>query len=136
MKSIKIPFQFSVGKTEVTTAPSTVAEQKIIDVLVTSRFERTMRHRYGSGIQQFLFEPIGSLEIFDFVTDAKADIKENVSRVEIMDIKISPTNSVAAYGESETTLGITVVYRLPLGSPQVVRFNVAVPGNLTEDTPI
>lgn len=136
MKSIKIPFQFSGGKTVVTSTPSTIAEQKIVDVLVTNRFERVMRHRYGAGIQQFLFEPIGNLEIFDFTTDAKADIKENVSRVEVLDIKISPTNTVAAYGESDTTLGITVVYRLPLGSPQVVKFNVAVPENLTEDTPI
>jgi hypothetical protein len=56
--------------------------------------------------------------------------------IEVMDIKISPTNAVAAYGNTDTTLGITIVYRLPLGSPQLVKFNIAVPGYLTEDTTI
>jgi len=136
MKAIKIPFQFSGGKTSTTTLPSAIAEQKIVNVLVTNQFERVMRHRYGVGIQQFLFEPMDDLYMVDFKTDAMADIKSNVSRVEIMDIKISPTNSIAAYGNTDTTLGITIVYRLPLGSPQLVKFNIAVPGYLTEDTTI
>jgi len=136
MKAIKIPFQFNGGKTVSTTSPSTIAEQKIVNVLVTNEFERVMRHKYGVGIQQFLFEPMDDLFMVDFTTDAIADIKSNVSRVEVMDIKISPTDSVAAYGNTDTTLGITVVYRLPLGSPQLVKFNIAVPGYLTEDTTI
>jgi phage baseplate assembly protein W len=136
MKAIKIPFQFNGGKTVSTTSPSTIAEQKIVNVLVTNEFERVMRHKYGVGIQQFLFEPMDDLFMVDFTTDAIADIKSNVSRVDIMDIKISPTDSVAAYGNTDTTLGITVVYRLPLGSPQLVKFDIAVPGYLTEDTTI
>lgn len=133
MKSIKIPFNFSGGKTDTTRVLSTIAEQKIVDVLTTGRFERVLRHRYGSGIRRFLFEPIDSLSLSDFVTEAKQDTSEYISRVEILDIRLSQTNNVAAYGNPETTIGVSVIYRLPLGSPQVVNFRVAVPSNLTED---
>lgn len=136
MKSIKIPFNFTGGKTEFTTSVNKVAEQKIIDVLTTNKFERIMRHRYGSGIRRFLFEPLDELSLADFIVDARQDASDFISRVTILDIRVSPTNTIASYGNPETTLGITVVYRLPLGSPQIVQFNVAVPSELTEDSPI
>lgn len=136
MKSIKIPFNYSGGKTETTTSPNTVAQQKIIDVLTTDKFERVMRHRYGSGIRRLLFEPIDDLSLADFIIDARQDAAESISRVSILDIRVSQPDTVASYGKPETTLGVTVVYRLPIGSPQVVRFNVAVPSELTEDSTI
>lgn len=136
MKSIKIPFNYSGGKTDVTTSVSTIAEQKIVDVLITNKFERVMRHRYGSGIGRLLFEPIDELSLADFVTDARQDAADAISRVHIMDIRVSPPDVVASYGNPQSTLGVTVVYRLPLGSPQIVRFNVAVPSELTEDSVI
>lgn len=136
MKSIKIPFNYDGGKTNYTESISTIAEQKIIDVLTTGRFERVFNHRYGAGIRRFLFEPIDSLSLSDFVTEAKQDALENISRVEILDIKIIQPDRVVAYGNSETTVGVSVTYRLPLGSPQLVTFKVAVPGYITEDTTI
>lgn len=134
MKSLKIPYNFSGGKTQVTSSVTTVAEQKIIDVLTTSKFERVMRHRYGSGIRRLLFEQLDDLSLADFVIDARQDIGDAVSRVSILDIRVAPTNTIASYGNPETTLGINVIYRLPLGAPQVVKFSVAVPSELTEDS--
>jgi phage baseplate assembly protein W len=134
MKAIKIPFQFNGGRVSTTTSESTIAEQKIVDVLTTSNFERVMNHQYGAGINNLLFEPIDELVVLDFKTDAIAEIRSNVSRVNVMDIRMSPSNSVAAYGSPETTMGVTVVYRLPLGSAQIVKFNVAIPGDLNEDS--
>jgi phage baseplate assembly protein W len=134
MKAIKIPFQFSGGRVNTTTSATTIAEQKIVDVLTTSNFERVMNHQYGAGINNLLFEPIDELVVLDFKTDAIAEIRSNVSRVNVMDIRMSPSNSVAAYGSPETTMGVTVVYRLPLGSAQIVKFNVAIPGDLNEDS--
>lgn len=134
MKSIKVPFQFSGGRVETTSAENVIAEQKIIDVLTTSPFERLMNHTYGAGINSLLFEPIDELTVTDFKTDAINEIKSNVSRVNIMDIRMSPSDSVAAFGAPETTMGVTVIYRLPLGSAQLVKFNVAVPGNINEDS--
>lgn len=136
MKSIKIPFNYTGGKTQFTTSANIIAEQKIIDVLTTSKYERIMRHRYGSGIRRLLFEPLDDLSLADFVIDARQDAADAISRVSILDIRVSPTNTIASYGNPETTLGITVIYRLPLGSPQIVRFNVAVPSELTEDSVI
>lgn len=134
MKSIKVPFNYNGGKTEFTTSVNTIAEQKIIDVLTTNKFERVMRHRYGSSIKRLLFEPLEELSLADFIIDARQDAADAISRVTILDIRISPTNNIVSYGTSETTLGVTVIYRLPLGSPQLVKFNVAVPSELTEDS--
>lgn len=134
MKSIKIPFSYSGGKTVATSSLSTIAEQKIIDLLVTGKYERIMRHRYGAGIRALLFEPIDELSLTDFLTDARQDAKEFISRADILDIRIVPQNRVTAYSTPETTVGVNVIYKLPMGSPQIVRFNVAVPGELTEDS--
>lgn len=136
MKSIKIPFSYSGGKTVTTSSLSTIAEQKIIDLLITAKYERTMRHRYGAGIRALLFEPVDELSLTDFLTDARQDAKEFISRADILDIKIVPQNRVTAYTTPETTIGVNVIYKLPMGSPQIVKFNVAIPGELTEDSPI
>lgn len=136
MKSIKVPFSFDGGRVSTTSSPTVVAEQKIVDVMTTNKFERVMNHRYGASIRQLLYEPLDDLLIADFVTDAKQDAADNISRTDILDIRVSPTNNVASYGVPETTLGITVIYRLPLGSPQVVNFKVVDYKSLTEDTPI
>lgn len=136
MKSIKVPFNFSGGRVVTTESPTVIAEQKIINVLTTNKYERVMQHRYGASINQLLFDEIDELSIADFVVDAKQEATDSISRTSILDIKLTPTNSIASHGNSETTLGVTVVYRIPLGAPQVVSFRVATPGNLTEDTPI
>jgi phage baseplate assembly protein W len=134
MKSLKIPFNYSGGKTQTTSSVKTAAEQKIIDVLVTNRLERVMRHRYGAGVGKLLFEPLDELSFADFVVDARQAIEAAVSQVTILDLRMSPTNTVAAYGNSETTMGFTVIYKLPLGTPQVVTFKVAIPESLTEES--
>lgn len=136
MKSIKVPFDFSGGRVATTSSPTVIAEQKIINVATTSKYERAMNHRYGAGIRQLLFEPIDDLSIADFVIDAKQEMANNISRVSILDIRLSPSQNIAAFGNQDTTLGITIIYRLPLGAPQVVAFNVAGPGLTTEDSPI
>lgn len=134
MKSIKIPFNYSGGRTESTSSVTTVAEQKIIDVLTTNKFERVMRHRYGSGIGRLLFEMADELSLADFMIDAKQDAAESISRVTILDIRITQPNLVSSYQNPDTTLIVNVIYRLPLGSPQLLKFNVVVPTELTEDT--
>lgn len=136
MRSIKIPFKFNGGKTDYTTSLSTIAEQKIVDLLVTNKYERIFRHRYGASLQRFVFEPIDELSLVDFVTDATQEAKEAISRAEIIDIRIIPANRVTSYTSPETTVGVNVVYKLPLGSPQILRFNVAIPSQLTEDSQI
>lgn len=136
MSSIKIPFTFDSGRVSTTKSSSIVAEQKIVDVLVTSKYERPMRHDYGAGINQLLFEPIDTLNLSDFSTDAKQEMAANITRVTILNIGITEGDAVAAYGNPDTTLGVSVSYQIPLGSPQVLSFKVDSMGLIVEDTPI
>lgn len=136
MKSIKIPFQFDGGRVASVSTSDAVARQKIVDVLTTGAFERVMRHRYGTRTNSLLFEPIDDLEFADFKVDAIQTMNEVLSRVQILDLQIANTNPQNYFGSDSTTVTINVVYRLPLGAPQLVQVNVAVPGNVTEDSPI
>lgn len=136
MASIKIPFQFQSGKVLTTSIPSRVAEQKIVDVLTTNNYERVMRHSYGAGIDRLLFEPIDALNIADFSVDAKQEMSDNITRVTILDLRISEEEEMVSFGNPETTLGVTVVYQIPLGAPQVLSFKIESTGVLVEDTPI
>jgi phage baseplate assembly protein W len=136
MKAIKLPFQFINGRLATTTSPEVAAKQKIIDVLTTGKFERVMRHNYGVGLQELVFEPVDELAFVDFKTDALHTMAETLSRVEVVDLVIAPSNSTRYYGADETTVVVNVVYRLPLGALKVLSFNLAIPGLLNEDTPI
>lgn len=136
MPSIRVPFRFESGRVLTTTSPTVIAEQKIIDVLTTSNYERPMRHMYGAEINKLLFEPIDSLNISDFSTDAKQEMSSNITRVSVLDLQISEEDALAGYGNPDTTIGITVTYQIPLGSPQVLAFKVDSTGILVEDTPI
>lgn len=136
MASISIPFRFGAGRVATINDPSKVAEQKIIDVLVTDNYERVMNHSYGAGVRKLLFEPIERLDISDFAIDAQQEMANNITRVSIRGIDIAEKESVTTYGNPETTLGIKVSYSIPLGSPQVLSFRVEPAGVIVEDTPI
>lgn len=136
MSSLRVPFSFDGGRTSVVTSDDIAARQKIIDIMTTGKYERVMRHNYGMGVQQLIFEIIDDLTLSDFKVDAIQDANAVLTRAQILDIRISPSDSVAPFGNTEATLALTVVYRLPLGSTRVLNFSVAVPGNLNEDTPV
>lgn len=136
MSSIRIPFQFNAGRVATTKDPTVVAEQKIIDVLVTNRYERVMNHTYGAGINQLLFEPIDSMSISDFSIDAQQEMVNNISRVYILNMSVEDLDYGSPATNPETTLGVTVYYSLPLGSPQVLSFKIESAGIIVEDTPI
>lgn len=136
MASISIPFRFNSGRVASVSDPSRIAEQKIIDVLVTDNYERVMNHSYGAGVRKLLFEPIDRLDISDFTIDAQQEMTNNITRVSIRGIDIAEKDSVTTYGNPETTLGIKVAYSIPLGSPQVLSFRIEPAGVIVEDTPI
>lgn len=136
MSSINVPFRFESGRVRTTTSPTIIAEQKIIDVLTTSNYERPMRHNYGAEINKLLFEPIDTLNISDFSADAKQEMSANITRVSVFDIQISEEEELTSYGNPDTTIGISISYQIPLGSPQVLSFKVDSTGVLVEDTPI
>ena len=127
-KSLRVPFQVSGGKILSTTDMTQINEQKIVNVLVTSKLERQMLPEYGAGVQALLFDSIDELTEVDFKTDAVAEVLARVSGVTVLDVKVKQTE------ESEAT--ITVYYRTPLSNVQSTTFNVVVPSALTEESPL
>jgi len=129
LASIKTPFQFSGGRVATVTSPTTIAEQKIIDVLVTSRFERFGLPTYGVGIQQHLFEPIDELTSAEITIDAKMELNDRISDVAISGV------SVEQDPYYETTAVVKVLYSLPISRPRVATISVAL-DDFTEESPL
>ena len=126
--SLKVPFQIAGGKVCTTSDHTAINEQKIINVLVTGKFERPMIPDYGAGVQSLLFDAIDELVEVDFKTDAVQEVLARVSGLNILDVTVKQTD------ESEAT--ITVYYRTPMSSVQSTSFNVAIPATLTEESPL
>ena len=127
-KSLKIPFQVEGGKITTTTDVTAINEQKIVNVLVTNKFERSMLPDYGAAVQKLLFDSIDELTEVDFKTDAVTEVLARVSGVTVLDVRVQQTE------ESEAT--ITVYYRTPLSNVQSTSFNVVIPSTLNEESPL
>jgi phage baseplate assembly protein W len=131
MKSIKVPFSFNHGRVSSTSDIPTISEQKITNVLVTTKTERVGIPDYGSGIIGLVHEINDPLVFSDFKFEAIMDLKQGVSSVGISDMQIRQ----GIYSEDgENVMMIDVAYRLPLGVTQLASLKVAYPGYVTEDT--
>lgn len=128
MKSFMVPFQVVGGKIASTTDPVRIIEQKIIDVLTTSKLGRLMLPDYGAGVQQLLFGNIDDLVEVDFKTDAASELASRISGLGLVDISIRQSD--------ESTASITVFYRTTLSGVRSVTFSVALPGTLDEESQI
>lgn len=113
MVSIKAPFKIVGGRVATVRAPSTITEQKIVNVLVTSPVERLGITGYGVGVQQYLFEIIDELITTEFQIDAKMELNDRISGATILSVGIEqdPLN--------ETTAILKTVYALPASQPRV-----------------
>jgi phage baseplate assembly protein W len=130
MTSMVAPFQIRNGRVLSTKDPSRVASNKIVNVLTTNRGERVGAPTYGASTSSVLFANVDELELADFKVDAIQELQGRISNVEILNVSIAPDPL-----EGETYVKINVVYRIPLSSPQVVSFRVAVPGDIAADSP-
>ena len=125
MKGLQIPFNVVGGKIADTNDLDRLIEQKIINVLVTGKYERPMIPEYGAGIQALLFDTIDELVEVDFKIDASSELSNRVSGINIIDIRVEQTSS------SEVT--ITVYYRTPLSPARSTTFTLPL-GILTEES--
>jgi phage baseplate assembly protein W len=128
VKSLAAPFQIVGGKIDSTDDPTRIIEQKIVNVMTTGKLERPMIPDYGAGTQQLLFDNIDELVEVDFRSEAATELANRVSGLNLVDIRIEQTD--------ETTASITVSYRTTLSGVRSTTFSVALPGLLTEETPI
>jgi hypothetical protein len=113
MKAIAIPFNFSKGSVTTTTEQTTITEQNIIDVLVTSPGERAINVSYGANIQQLLYEPLDTLVFDDFKLDTMDKINKVLASGNVVDITTSYPNSPQMSFSEDTTLSVSVKYSLP-----------------------
>lgn len=125
MKGLQIPFNVVGGKIADTTDENRLIEQKIINVLVTGKFERPMLPEYGAGVQSLLFDTLDELVEVDFKTDASSELADRVSGISLIDLRIEQT------GSSEAT--VTVYYRTPLSPARSTTFTLPL-GILTEES--
>lgn len=132
MRSIRVPFSFDGGRINFTTDLSTMAEQKIADVLTTNSGERVMRPNYGASTSRLLFDITTPMEFSDYKVDAMQEMRSSISKADILDIRID--NSFYSQTGEPTTASVNVLYRLPLGSIQATTVNIAIPGQISEDT--
>jgi phage baseplate assembly protein W len=126
MKSLKIPFRIDGGSVGSTDDLPEIMEQKIINVLVTSKLERLGLPIYGVGIQELVFEDIDELVELDFKTDTISEILENVTGLDVMDVRVR---------QEDTTAKVTVYYRLPLEASRSVSVTASA-GFLNEESPL
>lgn len=126
MKSLRVPFRIDGGSVGSTDDPVQIIEQKIINVLVTGKLERIGLPLYGAGIQELVFEDIDELVELDFKTDTIAEILENVTGLDVADVRVR---------QEDTTAIVTVYYRTPLEATRAVSVRASA-GFLDEESPL
>ena len=124
MKAISIPFNFSNGSVVTTTEQTTITEQNIVDVLMTSPGERAINVGYGANIQSLLYEPIDTLVFDDFKLDALDKINKALASGNVVNITTSYPNSPQMPFPEDSTLYVTVQYSLPFEGSRGFTFNV------------
>ena len=112
MKSINIPFSFKDGGVSESSDVDTSTKNKIIDVLVTNKFERAINAGYGVGISSLLYESVDTLIFDDFKSEALVKINETLDSGTVLDIIISQEDLIQTAFTEDSTILVTVVYSL------------------------
>ncbi|CAB4185558.1 hypothetical protein UFOVP1130_76 [uncultured Caudovirales phage] len=135
MSAIKTPFQIAPsGRVAHVLDQNTIARQQILDVLTTSKFERTMRAGYGAGANELMYEPVDALIFSEFKVDAMMELNKQVHMASVIDIRVAPL-STPYFGDGEnTSIEISVYYKTASPGVQSLTFNVVSPDTLTEES--
>ena len=130
MKTLKTPFSFVGGKTEVTKDTVTIINQKIESILNTPKFSRILHPLYGSSVSMLINEYPSEIVLLDAKVEALMDLGENLSGATILDMRFD-TSSITS---SDPILNVYITYRLPIGTILGSTIKIAIPGIVTEDT--
>ena len=130
MKTLKTPFSFVGGKTEVTKDTVTIINQKIESILNTPKFSRILHPLYGSSVSMLINEYPSEIVLLDAKVEALMDLGENLSGATILDMRFD-TSSITS---SDPILNVYITYRLPIGTIIGSTLKIAIPGIVTEDT--
>ena len=135
MTSIRVPFSINAsGKVSKAIDPQVIAEQQIIDVLTTDKFERVLRPDYGASAQQLLFEPMDDLVFSEFKMDALQELNRNLTIATVSDIRIRPVSVPVTGDEGQNVLEIWVRYKMLPFTQTSFTFRITAPSYLTEES--
>ena len=135
MTSIRVPFSINAsGKVAKALDPQVIAEQQIIDVLTTDKFERVLRPDYGASAQQLLFEPLDDLVFSEFKMDALQELNRNLTIATVSDIRIRPVSVPVTGDEGQNVLEIWVRYKMLPFTQTSFTFRITAPSYLTEES--
>lgn len=135
MPSIRVPFSIDpTGKVAATSSPEQIAQQQIIDILTTSRFERIMRPYYGAGARELLFEPVDDLLYAEFKNDALQELAQSLRIAKVTDIRIRPADVPTTGDEGANTIDVWVRYTMVPFINTSFTFRLTLPETLTEES--
>lgn len=124
MKAIKLPISFSSGGMDTLSSQIKIVEQQIIDVLVTSNFERVMNPTYGAGAYNLLYDIMDPLIFADFRVEALSELKRYVSGAQIIDMFVGQDDGLFTE-EYNTTARVSVQYRIPPLQASTLTFSIS-----------
>jgi len=134
MSTIKVPFQIeSSGRVGRVLDQNSIAKQHVMDILVTSKNERTMRPGYGAGANDLMFEPVDDLIFSEFKTDAMLEFSKHLNIATVLDVRVAPMTT-PYFGDDGTSLEVSVHYRTASPGVQSLNYNIVSMDNLTEET--
>lgn len=123
MRAMQVPVSFQNGKLASVSSIDKIIQQKIINVIVTSKRERVMRPEYGAGVYNLLWERMDPLVMAEWKAEALQEIAQNVTGAEIVDIEMSNKEQLASPSNA-STLSIRVFYRIPPYRVATMEFSI------------
>lgn len=88
IKSFSFPLRIVGGQMVLNRGIDSVVRQQLIDSVMTNYRERIMRPRYGSDIQNFVFDPADELRRSDFASIVQQRLVYMVPRATILSVTI------------------------------------------------
>ena len=130
MSILKIPMQIdSSGRLASAKTTDEIIKQKITDYLLTSMFERPMAPSYGANTDALIFENFDSLFFEEFKLEALSGLQKNISGAQISNMYILGPSSL-----NDSTVSISVEYKLPTFGTRQAIIQVLIPSDLNEDS--
>lgn len=128
MRTLKLPFQIdSNGSLAIASTTREIVEQQIVDLLMTNRFERTMRPEYGADVAGFLFSPVAELALNIKAGEVRALLQRQVVLADILNVTMSPAPGTVS------TVRLDVVYSIRPNT-EVFTLTQTVTGLATEES--
>lgn len=128
MRTLKTPFQIDArGGLAYTISTQDVVEQQIIDILVTSKFERPMNPNYGADLLDFIFSPVRTQLLSVKADEIRALLNATLSLATIVSLNLSSVPG------SDSSLSLDIRYTIS-PSPTLISLTRTISGLISEET--